>query len=73
MVNIPILIFLIMKKIKQFVVNPNLYDKITPATAVDSCCGPKEYLASVNLKSEQLQKLTSQKKIGLNIKIETEV
>jgi len=72
LVNIHILSFLIMKKIKQFVVNPNLYDKITLATVVDSCRGPKEYLASVNLKSEQLQKLISQKKIGLNIKIETE-
>ena len=36
--------------------NPALYDKITSATMVDSCHGPKEYLASINLESEQLQK-----------------
>jgi hypothetical protein len=42
-----------MKKIKQFVVNPNLYDKITPTIAVDSYSGPEEYLASVKSESEQ--------------------
>jgi len=47
--------------------NPNLYDKISPAAEVSFCHGPEKYLVSINSKNEQERRLSSQKKIGLNI------